>query len=236
MKKLICLLLAAMILLLTGCTSEVEPPATAEEVDKSELCIVVDPGHGLGDVGALHDENLGAVTEAQINFAIAGSLANELTARGYKVIMTHDGITVPDTEYDDGEETFGPSERADFSNAQSADLFISIHCDSYPASADVYGTRVYYAVDKIHNTKHDKKLAKAVANAVDSAFPDGKDVIVKEMKGADSYTVLYKTNVPAVLVECGFITNKGDAEKLTDAEWQKEFAAALADGVEEYLY
>ncbi|MBQ4557530.1 MAG: N-acetylmuramoyl-L-alanine amidase [Clostridia bacterium] len=232
MRKIV-LFLLVLTIVLSSCASNDEEMQTTKEIDKSTLYIVVDPGHGLYDVGALHEENLGEITEAMINFAVAKELSNELTMRGYNVIMTHDGSTAPDTEGDAA--VFTPSERAEFSNSQNADLFISIHCDSYPENDEVYGTRVYYARNKIHNTKNDKKFAKAIAKCINKKFPDDKSVIIKEMDGADSYTVLYKSNVPAVLIECGFITSKKDAEKLTNAEWQKNFATALADGIDNYF-
>lgn len=240
MRYLKLFLCAALCLLFIGCTSEVthsnEPPASYQKaMEDGEICIVVDAGHGLGDVGAMNEENLGDITEADINFAVASLLAENLTEKGYTVIMSHNGIVKPETEYDDGEDTYGPSERADFSNSTAADIFISIHCDSFPSNADVYGTRLYYASGTPYATKLDKQLAEALGDAVNESFPDDKDVILKAMDSSTAYTVLYKTEVPSVLVECGFITNASDAEKLTDVEWQAKFAAALSDGVDEYF-
>ena len=239
MKYLKFILCALLCLLFIGCEAEIDddlPPLSLRQaMEDGEICIVVDAGHGLGDVGALNEENLGDVTEADINFAIASLLCGKLEAKGYTVIMSHDGVTKPETEYDDGEDTYGPSERADFSNSTAADLFISIHCDSFTSNADVYGTRLYYASGTPNATKLDKELAEALADEIDDSFPSDKEVILKAMDESTAYTVLYKTTVPSVLVECGFITNKGDAEKLLDSVWQEKFATALADGVDEYF-
>lgn len=207
----------------------------AKAREEGTLTVVVDPGHGIADPGALHEENLGEITEADINRAVADLLCAELTARGYTVILTHDGKTAPQADYDDGTEVFVPTERAFFSNATEAHLFISIHCDSFPQNADVRGTRVYYPVSTPYSTKQDKVLAKEMQKAIDAAFPDSKDVVLRDMHGKDCYTVLYKTRVPSVLVECGFITNKDDAEQLQDPAWQKAFAASLADGIAGYF-
>lgn len=206
-----------------------------EAKQNGTLTVVVDPGHGIADPGALHDENLGTVTEASLTLAISKELKTALESRGYTVIMTHDGVTKPDTEWDDGKAVFGPSERCSFSNAQDANLFISLHCDAFPENTDVCGTRIYYPVSTPFSTKLDKQYAKALAGAIEAAFPDDKDVSLMDMHGQNCYTVLYKTLVPSVLVECGFITNKGDAEKLLDAEWRSKFATALADGIDEYF-
>lgn len=226
-------------LALGGCNGETDP-AAANEIREAALAdgaitIVLDAGHGLGDVGALNEENLGEVTEAEINFAFTTLAKDALESRGYTVILTHDGSTKPDTEYDDGEPTYGPSERADFSNAQPADLFLSFHSDSFPQDTEVYGTRVYYPVDTPHSTKADKRLAEALKAAIDKAFPDGKPVGVRDMHGTDCYTVLYKTEVPSVLIEVGFISNVADAARLTDEAFRVSFAEAVADAVDAYF-
>lgn len=263
MKKL--LLFAVLAALLVGCTEAppVQPAETTtaevttavpvpegmpaaysekeikarnkEAKENGTLTVVIDPGHGIADPGAMHDENLGDVTEADLTRAIADKLAEKLTLRGYTVILTHDGVTAPAVDYDDGKEVFGPSERSYFSNATEAHLFLSIHCDAFPQNADVYGTRLYYPVSTPYSTKQDKELAKALKKEIEATFPDGKDVSLMDMHGQDCYTVLYKTRVPSVLVECGFITNKDDAERLKDAAWQDSFATALADGVDTYF-
>ncbi len=236
MKKLIALIWICI--MLVGCSTviiEEKPSVYESAMEDGQILIVVDAGHGLSDVGALNEENLGAVTEADITFAIASLLCNNLSERGYTVVMSHDGITKPETDYDDGEDTYGPSERADFSNSQAADLFISIHCDSFPSNADVYGTRLYYGVNTPNSSKLDESFAEALKYGIEEKFPNDKEVILKPMNGSEAYTVLYKTKVPSVLVECGFITNKGDAEKLLDESWQKNFAASLADGIDLYF-
>lgn len=236
MKKLIALIWICI--MLVGCSTviiEEKPSAYESAMEDGQILIVVDAGHGLSDVGALNEENLGVVTEAQITFSIASQLRDRLAERGYTVVMSHDGITKPETDYDDGEDTYGPGERADFSNSQAADLFISIHCDSFPSNADVYGTRLYYGVNTPNSSKLDESFAEALKYGIEETFPNDKEVILKPMNGSEAYTVLYKTEVPSVLVECGFITNRGDAEKLLDESWQKNFAASLADGIDLYF-
>ena len=237
MKYLKLILCAAICLLFIGCENmpiESKPTASELAMEDGQIVIVIDAGHGLADVGAINEENLGKVTEADINFIIASRIA-ELLSEKYTVIMTHDGKEKPFTEYDDGKDTYGPSERADFSNSTAADLFISVHCDSFPSNADVYGTRLYYADGTPNATEFDEKIAKAVGNAIDEKFGEYKKVILKPMDANSAYTVLYKTKVPSLLIECGFITNEGDAERLTDADWQNGFATAITNGIDEYF-
>ena len=207
----------------------------AKAKQEKSLCIVIDPGHGLVDPGAVHEKNLGKTTEAELTMIIAQRLATALEARGYKTVLTHDGKTKPYTEYDDGKLMFGPSERCGFSNAQDAHLFISLHCDAYPQSTSVSGTRIYYPVDTPNSTKYDKEFANVCKKALETAFPDAKKVSLMDMHGTDCYTVIYKTVVPSILVECGFITNKDDAAKLLDPAWQQTFAEAMATGVDAFF-
>ena len=175
MKQLFAIILICT--LLAGCSTviiEEKPSIYESAMEDGQILIVVDAGHGLFDVGAINEENLGTVTEADINFAVALALSEYLNERGYTVVMTHDGITKPETEYDDGEDTYGPSERADFSNAQAADLFISIHCDSFPDNKDVYGTRLYYGVDTPNSSKLDESFAEALKYKIEESFPNDK--------------------------------------------------------------
>lgn len=238
MKKRILAICIALSALLMGCRDtqeEITVSAYEKAMEDGKISIVIDAGHGLSDVGAINEENLGDVTEADINFAIASILCGYLTEKGYTVTMTHDGKEKPDTEYDDGEATYGPTERADFSNSTDADIFLSIHCDSYPTNTDVYGTRLYYPTKTPNSSKYDELLSYTIGDALNEAFPNDKEVIQKPMVGQDAYTVLYKTVVPSVLVECGFITNKDDAEKLKNAKWQESFAKAIASGIDTYF-
>ncbi len=234
-KYLIYILCVLLCTAFFACKEEKQPTNYESAMLDGAVTVLIDAGHGLMDVGAINEENLGSVTEADINFSVASKLADTLTSRGYAVIMSHDGEFQPEVEYDDGKETYGPSERAEFSNTTEADIFISIHCDSFPTNTDVYGTRIYYPVNTPNSTKLDKQLASSVGDAVNKAFPYAKEVILRDMHGEECYTVLYKTVVPSILVECGFITNKSDAEKLLDAEWQTDFATSLADGIDEYF-
>lgn len=234
------LLLLFCILFLASCDSTQQRNAEISAIREAalsdgEITVVLDAGHGLGDVGALNEENLGEVTEAEINFTFTLFVREALAARGYTVILTHDGETKPDIDYDDGKPTYGPGERADFSNAQSADVFLSFHCDSFPENTEVFGTRVYYPVDTPHSTAADKLLAEALKTAVDTTFPDGKAVGIRDMHGEDCYTVLYRTTVPSVLVEIGFISNAEDAARLTDEAFQKRFAEAVANAIDAYF-
>lgn len=241
MKKTTCFLIITMLLflLLPSC-GEMQKEAEMSAIREAALAdgaitVVLDAGHGLGDVGALNEENLGEVTEAEINFAFTMLVKDGLESRGYTVILTHDGETKPDTAYDDGKPTYGPGERADFSNAQPADVFLSFHSDSFPSNADVYGTRVYYPVNTPNATAADKLLAEAVKTAIDAAFPDGKAVGLRDMHGEDCYTVLYRTTVPSVLIEIGFISNAGDAARLTDATFRTTFADAVCNAIDAYF-
>ena len=86
-----------------------------------------------------------------------------------------------------------------------------------------------------HSTAADKLLAEALKAAIDKAFPDGKAVGVRDMHGEDCYTVLYRTTVPSVLIEIGFISNAGDAARLIDEDFRRTFSDAVCNAIDAYF-
>lgn len=195
-------------------------------------CLVcIDPGHGFDDPGTV-SELLGDVTEAQINMSIAQKLASELEKCGFSVVFTHDGITIPFGADIDENGIFDPTERVTYSDRLDTkpELFISIHCDSFPSDATVNGTRLYYQSENAFGVL--SGLLRSVAREIDAIDGTRRETLVKPMSRGDAYTVICDRNeYPAFLIECGFVTNEYDAEKLVDAAWQQAFARAVAHGI-----
>ncbi len=194
-------------------------------------CVCIDAGHGFDDPGAMSDK-LNGQTESDVTLSVTRLLADELTIRGITVLLTHDGETFPleATADEGGKLVFRPQDRVEYAQAQPIDLFVSLHCDSFPSDASVRGTRVYYASDG-ESGPLSGRAVKAVCAAVDAAFPDAKKSLAKPMTGDGAYYVLRKATYPSVLIEMGFITNDADAADLTDPGWQRSFAQAVAEGI-----
>jgi uncharacterized protein YjdB/N-acetylmuramoyl-L-alanine amidase/uncharacterized lipoprotein YddW (UPF0748 family) len=167
--------------------------------------IAVDAGHGGSDTGALGF--LAAYPEKVINRAIAEMLADELESRGATVLLI-DNSGNPSLQ-----------NRVRQAEAFNADLFVSVH-NNTGTRASAVGTEAYYFYPYSKNT------AAAIAAQVSSRLGS-------ENRGARQsyYHITLTPQMPAILAECGFMTNKGEYEKLIKEEYQQAIAIGLADGL-----
>ena len=197
---------------------EIQPPATRYIPPTFEkppaqplknITIIVDPGHGGKDPGAL--ARWGTMNEKDIVLDVSLKLAKELKDRGANVIMTR--------ETDNFIEL---NDRAYFADIHNANLFISIHADAHKDNS-VSGATFYIARSPLRKSRH-------IAESLETSF-DSKYISNKGIRNAD-YRVLTKHSRPAVLVECGYITNKQDAYRLSTKWYRRKLVNALADGIE----
>lgn len=200
------------------------------------IVICVDPGHGFGD-GGTTSELLGDVTEKDITLAIAKKLGSYLEAAGYEVIFTHDGETFPKTAIDDGNNLFNPNERVAYVNTLNIDLFVSIHCDSFPTNENTKGTRIYYYNEVGAEAKNERRaaFANALLAGIDESVGCDVKPSVRPMDSASAYRVIKGTNVTAVLVETGFVSNSDDAANMLTDEWRDKMAEGLFKGIDSYF-
>lgn len=175
------------------------------------LKIIIDPGHGGKDPGAVS----GGVLESAVALNVAKKIRSFLEAQGCSVLLTRwndDFIELRDRAY--------------MANDWDTDLFISVHCNS-STRADATGMEVY------HHT-HASEAAKHAARVIYDKLLSVSGLRGRGIK-ADNFAVLRETKMPAVLIELGFISNPDDRAKLTDSAWQDEAARAIADGIIEAL-
>ena len=173
--------------------------------------IFIDPGHsGACEPGACAE----GYSEADLNMRIARFTEQELELRGHEVQLSRDG-PVEDAELE---------WRAEKSNDWGADLFLSIHCNSFPR-VEAEGTETHY----FPGSQKGERLARCIQYRI-------SDALLTEDRGvkASNFEVLRETDCPAVLIECGFISNPVDRLMLTDALEQWRIGAAIAEGVEDY--
>lgn len=219
------------VLFLVSC-SDADPTQTTgsggQSVKKKTVCL--DAGHGVGDVGAVSPFK-GAdgedIYEKDINYALVLLIKEDLEEKGYEVILPRGADDeTPACGYDaDGKG--GIVQRVKFANKKGYDLYISIHCNSFTDSS-VSGTRLYYNSE--NNGKKNKKLADSLSSAIEKKFSAGPRVY----DNADLYAVT-ATEMPACLIEIGFITNREDLDKMLDDLWRRDFAESVAPGVCDYL-
>ncbi len=178
--------------------------------------IVLDPGHGGSDDGAMHN----GLVEKDLNIDVARRVKALLISRGWLVKMTREtdvDVFAPNASAHDELQA-----RCDVANQAGARLFISIHTNSFTTS-ELSGTTTYYYKSDSYG------LADAVHARLAASLPTADDGIRKE-----NFYVIHHTTAPAILVEMAFLSNPGDAQLLkTDAFLQK-IAVGIANGVGDY--
>ena len=182
----------------------------AEQVLKNKL-IVIDPGHGGKNPGAIGTTG---TWESNINYDIASRLNELLQHGGAYTIMTRKS-----------EEDPGLWDRPAIANNSHADLFVSVHSDSHPDKA-TRGTTIY-----AHNnaTQENWSLAWFIHNAI----VRNTGLVSKGLRAAN-FVVLRESQVPAVLVEAAYLSNKEDEAQLKDPNFRQLVAQGIYNGIVEY--
>lgn len=186
------------------------PPAPAKSSSGQPVQrIVIDPGHGGKDPGAIGNDTM----EKWIALTISEKLQHRLVANGYDVKMTR------------SKDVFIPlSDRATLSNNWKADLFVSVHANSTTSSTAKGLESYYYGASS---------SGKQLASSIQTALVANTNNENRGTHSADFY-VLRHTSMPAVLVETGFISNPEDAVLLNDSNYQDKVANSIAEGITDY--
>ncbi|MEB3355482.1 MAG: N-acetylmuramoyl-L-alanine amidase [Synechococcales bacterium] len=187
----------------------VTPGATVPlpSVQNGQVVVVIDPGHGGRDPGAV---GIGGLQEKNVVLPISLEVAQILQQQGIYVVMTRTTDRAIDLE-----PRVQVAERAD------ADLFVSIHANAISMSRpDVNGIETYYYSDQ------GLPLARQIQNSLLQAT-GGPDRGVRRAR----FYVIRNTSMPAVLVETGFVTGASDAPRLAQQEYRSLIARAIAQGI-----
>ncbi|WP_286906534.1 N-acetylmuramoyl-L-alanine amidase [Clostridium sp. UBA1652] len=217
---------------------------------KKQIKVVIDPGHDYGgDYGAVATHNGIKYEETVLNMEVAVKLKASLEAKGYKVEMTRQLWERPISK----DAASSLKARADFANAINADLFISIHHDSSSASS-ARGTSTHYStykpgIDNEGITKIPKGQSYEDAYIDTTPSPAGalsRDLanktannIARDLgrinRGSADHNlyVTVNTNMAAMLVEGGFISNPDEAAAMANSANQQKFADTIANTVKE---
>ncbi|SNX54242.1 N-acetylmuramoyl-L-alanine amidase [Thermoanaerobacterium sp. RBIITD] len=172
------------------------------------MLIVLDPGHGGNDSGAVGNNFL----EKDINLNISLKLKDIVKSKNINVIMTRDK-----------DISLGLQERCDIANKNKADYFISIHCNGFKDTS-AKGTETYSYPGSIIGAK----LAVSIQRSIVSML----NTIDRGTKTANFY-VLHHTDMPAILIETGFITHFEDVNLLVNKP--NLFATAISNGIFNFL-
>lgn len=188
-----------------------------ENIKPSDMLIVIDPGHGGKDPGAVQN----GVREKDVNLSVSQKLDKGLKDKGYSTIMTR-----KDDNYVD------LYERANIANNIQADIFISLHANSI-VNKDISGIQVLYCPADQCKLKQedDYPLAKIIMEELVKGTGAQDKGIIKR----PNLVVLNKTSMPAVLIELGFLTNPNEAKLLSDDAYQELLAESIIRGIERYF-
>lgn len=180
--------------------------------------IVLDPGHGGSDTGAIGPNNL---AEKNVTLAIARELRNLLSKEGATIFMTR--TTDQDVAYPGASNIEELEARVAIANQANADLFISIHADSF--SESVHGTTTYYYPGS------DSSLAHFVQDSlVDQLRLSNRGFLPND------YYVLKYTKMPAILTEAAFISNPKEERLLGNRLFDQKVALGIYNGIKNYFF
>ena len=182
----------------------------------SDKTVVIDPGHGGGDPGAIQF----GMREKDLNLDIALRLEELLLAAGYNVILTRNTDT--DVTWLGSPDKLELQARADVANSLEADVFISIHNDS-STNTSMHGTCTFYY----------KAIDYELGRIIQKHMAAELGIANRGVKQAEFY-VLSHTEMPAVLVEVAFMSHKDNAMLLAEPEFRQKAAEAICDALIEY--
>ncbi|GFI02362.1 germination-specific N-acetylmuramoyl-L-alanine amidase [Lachnospiraceae bacterium] len=191
--------------------------------EKRDICVVIDAGHGGADPGKVGINNQ---LEKDINLQIAHLLKQFLQAEGITVVMTREGDAGLYDENASNKKVQDMKRRLAMIEEAEPVLVVSIHQNSYHEEY-VKGAQVFY----YDTSQNSKQLAMIIQEQLRSLDPENK----REAKGNDSYFLLKKTSKPIVIVECGFLSNREEAEELSTPLYQEKVAWNIHMGIMKYL-
>ena len=194
-----------------------------KEKEKEKMCIVIDAGHGGIDPGKV---GINGQLEKDINLKIARLLQMFLEAEGIEVVMTREEDKGLYDENASNKKVQDMKRRLELIEESDPVLVISIHQNSYHEES-VRGAQVFYYT----TGEKSKQLAEILQRRLKELDPENR----REAKGNDSYFLLKKTSQPIVIVECGFLSNREEAEKLSSSLYQEKLAWNIFMGVMKYL-
>lgn len=190
---------------------------------RNKTTIVIDVGHGGSDPGKV---GIQGIKEKDVNLAIARYLKDYLIAEDYTVYMTRETDQGLYDESVSNKKKSDLSNRIQFVQEKNASCMISIHQNSYPDTIQ-HGAQTFY----YEGREEDKNFAQYVQDSLLTFDPSN----TRQIKSNTSYYILKNAQVPSILIECGFLSNPEETANLTDPNYQKQIAYAIAIGICRYL-
>lgn len=216
--------IVAIITIIVGVSISKYKATNAFSFPTEQCTIVIDAGHGGFDPGKV---GVNEVLEKDINLSIAKILQGYLTYSGANVIMTREDDNGLYDEGSSNKKRQDMNRRKEIINSSNADILVSIHQNSFSQSK-YKGAQVFY----YHSSEEGKRLAQHIQEQIKIFVDEDNN---RKIKSSNSYYMLKQTNIPGVIVECGFLSNYEEAELLSTEEYQDKIAWAIYIGILKYL-
>lgn len=228
-KSKILIRITAVLLLMTSvyflAYQKAEQTASERIVSgKDRPCVVVDAGHGGADPGKV---GINGALEKDINLKIAKKLQYFLEQEDVEVILTRDSDAGLYDEGASNKKVQDMKRRVEMIESAAPILTVSIHQNSYHEEY-VHGAQTFYYERSEDGKRLAEKIQQALSNEVDRDN-------TRAAKANESYYLLKKTSNPIVIVECGFLSNSEEAQKLDSDYYQEKLAWAVHLGILQYI-
>ena len=214
--------LMVLLLILAGLLSlskNLQKYVSSENVVAAGKVIVIDSGHGGDDPGKI---GINQAKEKDVNLKIAKKVKKRLKKEGWKVVMTREEDVMLGDAQKGNRKIHDMKARVELINKTMPAMAVSIHQNSYQ-EAEIHGAQVFY----YSHSQDGKRMAETMQRALLMADEEN----TRQAKGNDTYYLLKRTEVPTIIVECGFLSNPQEAEKLTEDGYQKKLAQAITSGI-----
>lgn len=225
-------ILAAAVIFVLGSVAVFQsfaPQAASQTSQTPHPILVIDPGHGGEDGGASGSDG---TLEKDLNLRLSACITEILSAAGYDVRMTRtDDRMLYDlykdlSDYKGHKKSYDLRNRLRFTEDANAGLFVSIHMNKFPQK-QYNGLQVYYSPS--HDSS--KIIAGVIQNYAKTYLQPDNSREIK--KASSSIYLLNRIQIPAVLIECGFLSNDEDLSNLKKSEYQKQLALTIACAIAE---
>ena len=191
---------------------------------KEKPCVVIDAGHGGVDPGKV---STSGALEKDINLEIAIKLKQFLEQEDVEVILTRDSDAGLYDENASNKKVQDMKRRVELIESTRPVVTVSIHQNSYHEEY-VHGAQTFYYANSEQSKELAEKIQQVLLNTIDRNN-------TRVAKANDSYYLLKKTSSPIVIVECGFLSNIEEAQKLESDYYQEKLAWAIHMGILQYL-
>ena len=204
------LFLAVLVLL----SKNLQKLVSSGNVTAKNKIIVLDSGHGGDDPGKI---GVNQAKEKDVNLEIARKIKKRLEKKGWEVVMTREK-----DEMLGNKKIHDMKARVEIINKTMPQAAVSIHQNSYQ-DEQIRGAQVFY----YSHSEEGKRMAEQMQKALLTV----DETNTRQAKANDTYYLLKRTEVPTIIVECGFLSNPEEAAKLTDTKYQKKMADAITKGI-----